>query len=335
MENGEKQHGAGFVRMECRDGHCSITVHVTGMHVTDNYSRQVFLVGKKEAVLCDLRFFRGEGIAQKRGMWCENMDGTGISYEELRAIRIPIASGREIMCHLQDKEAAYTSPMQQKEFAPEPTGTFATVAKAVEPEPTGTFATDAKALTPEPEDNLPVEAEADDPKPMGIPPVAAEADDPKPMVIPSMAAEATDPEPMVIPPSSGRADDGAQNSSKKSYPLRDNKWNQLSELYPHITPFGDSREYLSIGPSDFVVLSEKYYSLVNNSFLLHGFYNYRHLILTREKRKDEAFYYIGVPGNYFEREKQVAVMFGFESFECLEEPARSGDFGYYMMRISL
>ena len=114
--------------------------------------------------------------------------------------------------------------------------------------------------------------------------------------------------------------------------LMDELWLQLWEIYPHIRPFQDEREYLSIGPSDFVLFPEDSYRAVNNSFLLHGYYNYRHLILGRVEQRGEYCYYIGVPGNFYEREKQVAVMFGFESFECAVEPAQAGDFGYYMMR---
>lgn len=120
---------------------------------------------------------------------------------------------------------------------------------------------------------------------------------------------------------------------KEPVRLMEDKWPQLWAIYPHIRPFQDEREYLSIGPSDFVLFPESSYRAVNNSFLLHGYYNYRHLILGRMERKGESCYYIGVPGNFYEREKQVAIMFGFESFECAEEPAQAGDFGYYMMRI--
>ena len=117
--------------------------------------------------------------------------------------------------------------------------------------------------------------------------------------------------------------------------LKENKWKQLSEIYKHIAPFQDERDYLSIGPGDFVIFPEKYYKLVNNSFLLHGYYNYKHLILTKMVVRGETRYYMGVPGNFYEREKQVALMFGFESFECQEEPARAGDYGYYMIRVEL
>lgn len=61
---------------------------------------------------------------------------------------------------------------------------------------------------------------------------------------------------------------------------------------------------------------------------------YEHAFMAYWKILDEELDR-GVPGNYFEREKQVAIMFGFESFECEAEPAKTGDFGYYMMRTEL
>ncbi len=124
-------------------------------------------------------------------------------------------------------------------------------------------------------------------------------------------------------------------SRKKPVKLMEDKWSQLWAIYPHIRPFQDAREYISLGPSDFVLFPEASYKSVNNSFLLHGYYNYQHLLLARVEQKGEYAYYIGVPGNFYEKEKQVAIMFGFESFECAEEPAQPGDFGYYMMRTEI
>lgn len=117
--------------------------------------------------------------------------------------------------------------------------------------------------------------------------------------------------------------------------MKDTKWEQLSSIYPHIHPFRDAREFLSVGPEDFVVLQERCYQMTHNSFLLHGYYNYRHLLLLRQETAGQAKYYIGVPGNFYEREKQVARMFGFESFEGAREPAWEGDFGYYMISVEL
>ncbi|MDE7222281.1 MAG: hypothetical protein K2O34_00700 [Acetatifactor sp.] len=118
-------------------------------------------------------------------------------------------------------------------------------------------------------------------------------------------------------------------------PMSEDKWQQLERIYPHIRPFQDEREYLSLRPEDFVILHSNTYHLVQNSFLLHGFYNYKHLILTYVSQRNAQQYYIGVPGNFYEKEKQVAIMYGFSSFECKQEPAREGDFGYYMIRVEL
>lgn len=126
-----------------------------------------------------------------------------------------------------------------------------------------------------------------------------------------------------------------EKQGSRIIPLLEDKWNQICAIYPHVKPFQDEREYLSIGPADFVMFTAASYRAANNSFLLHGYYNYKHLILTRVEQRGEILYYLGVPGNYYAREKQVAVIFGFESFECAEEPAQDGDFGYYLMKVQL
>lgn len=120
-----------------------------------------------------------------------------------------------------------------------------------------------------------------------------------------------------------------------NFPLSQNKWEQLERIYPKIHPFGDSREYLSVTPRDFVVLPKQYQELVQNSFLLHGYYNYGHLILTKIMEAEEERYYLGVPGAYYDREKQAALMFGFEGFEAGTDKMEDGGFGYYMKRVEI
>ncbi|MEG1847553.1 MAG: DUF6128 domain-containing protein [Lachnospiraceae bacterium] len=115
-----------------------------------------------------------------------------------------------------------------------------------------------------------------------------------------------------------------------------NKWEQLCKRYPPVAPFKESviEEFLSLKPEDFVVLSEKDQTLANNSFLLHGFYNYKHILLGKQIGDAGNQYYIGVPGICHEREKMVAVMFGFEAFEAVEQETQ-GAFGYYLKRVDL
>lgn len=68
---------------------------------------------------------------------------------------------------------------------------------------------------------------------------------------------------------------------------------------------------------------------VHNSFLLHGYYNYGHLVLDEKNGKSR----LGVPGNYYEREEVVAGMFGFPDFEPAKGRAKqTGVFGYYFTK---
>lgn len=116
-----------------------------------------------------------------------------------------------------------------------------------------------------------------------------------------------------------------------AYNLKEDKWEQILESYERIHPYGDERVYVKLEPKDFIILQAKYQHLVNNSFLLHGFYNYRYIILGKE----QGGYYLGVPGVFYEREKMVALMFGFEAFECPGGTARAGEFGYYLRKVEL
>ena len=118
--------------------------------------------------------------------------------------------------------------------------------------------------------------------------------------------------------------------SVPDYNLKEDKWEQILNSYENIHPYGDERVYVKLEPKDFVILQSKYQHLVNNSFLLHGFYNYRYIILGKEQD-----YYLGVPGVFYEREKMVAQMFGFEAFECPGGNVRGGEFGYYLRKVEL
>ena len=149
-----------------------------------------------------------------------------------------------------------------------------------------------------------------------------------------------------IPPAEEEAQSHEEESASEATFLRSqrkmqagqispNKWEQLNRIYPKIQPFGDVREYLSIAPCDFVILSEHYQEMVQNSFLLHGYYNYGHLILTKIKEGIDDNYYLGVPGVYYEREKQAALLFGFEGFEGDGDAVQDGSFGYYMKRVEI
>lgn len=124
--------------------------------------------------------------------------------------------------------------------------------------------------------------------------------------------------------------------------MEEDKWKQLCRNYSqvHIYPEADT---IVIKPRDMVILTKEYHELATNSFVLHAYYNYRQLLLLRYRKEMETVYYLGVPGVYYEREKRIAYMFGFEGFENGESrlvnedrrQAYAGCFGYYMKQVNI
>lgn len=110
-------------------------------------------------------------------------------------------------------------------------------------------------------------------------------------------------------------------------------WARLRRKYPKILAFDydDGCEILTIKPQDIGLLPREVWVFGNNSFLLHGYYSYRYLILARlENPEGEPRYLLGVPGHYHPNEKYMASMFGFPDF-VLSKKQPSGDdcFGYW------
>lgn len=127
-----------------------------------------------------------------------------------------------------------------------------------------------------------------------------------------------------------------QPDSSKEFPKEDPAeflWNRLRAAYPKVTAFecADGCEILVIKPQDIGLLPRENWVYGNNSFLLHGYYNYRYLILARlGKSGERGRYILGVPGHYGNNEKYMAAMFGFERFvRSTRQPPRDSRFGYW------
>ena len=128
----------------------------------------------------------------------------------------------------------------------------------------------------------------------------------------------------------------SQPDSSKESPKEDpaeSLWHRLRAAYPKVTAFecSDGCEILVIKPQDIGLLPRENWVYGNNSFLLHGYYNYRYLILARlGKSGERGRYILGVPGHYGNNEKYMAAMFGFDRFvRSTRQPPRDSRFGYW------
>lgn len=96
-------------------------------------------------------------------------------------------------------------------------------------------------------------------------------------------------------------------------------WENLKNTYPSFVIYQE-KEILCvrIELKDLRELPQKYWYFGNNSFLLHGFFNYRHLIIGS---LEEDRWFIGVPGIYQPQERVMAAIFGFTEFLPQEKAA--------------
>lgn len=110
------------------------------------------------------------------------------------------------------------------------------------------------------------------------------------------------------------------------------QWQFILENYPVLTPFEGEDDILCVrlDLKDLRILPKRHWYLGNNSFLLHGFFNYRYLVLGAMEQEGQKRWFLGVPGVFQSQEKVMAAIFGFTEYKS-EKTAqqKTNQFGYW------
>lgn len=374
LENGEKRRNCGYIKITVTGGRLLLEMQVKGLYATDDVASEVMLEGAgEEHRIGTVIIHQGSGsfrweIQDPAHQGEDIFLNERLSYGRLERIAVHLSSRRSLYCtwrELEAMESAVTERVaenavrerkMQSDETQQPEGGRVLNAdvlletpneKKVEahivPQLEKAEKTE-RAVSPvgQSEWEKPERAEGQiDQKEAARKEGEPEQGEPAETEEQSKPEDPVAAEPPMEPHPPKQEELHAAESQRRgsqeppSIPMSEDKWQQLQRIYPHIRPFQDEREYLSLRPEDFVILRSSAYRLVQNSFLLHGYYNYKHLILTHVSQRNAGQYYIGVPGNFYEKEKQVAIMYGFDSFECKHEPVEDGDFGYYMIKVEL
>ena len=111
---------------------------------------------------------------------------------------------------------------------------------------------------------------------------------------------------------------------------------RIFELCPVIWPFAEpwAERCVKLELEDIGLLPAEHWQLTMNSFLMHSYYGYRHLVLARVRDGARYRYELLVPGIYNEREKEIAGLFGFDEFHNTKSrPIAVGEYGYWSMPV--
>ena len=367
-----KGKNIGFAKLESRNGQCKLSVNVKKVYMGGG-DLGVYLLSQEKEIRLGTIFIRGGAGEFRTSISVDNTADSGISLERSDGLSIrekddawrsyttiwedEVAQAAEVelaevtseklgnpeqqlnkKIEELEKEISENEGAQQK--APEEPEPMPAPQREPEPEPMP-----APQREPEPEP-MPAPQREPVPEPMPAPhpvPEPHPAPQPVPHTEPRPAPEVPRP---AAPPEDTPVLEELENpetlrqleqEEERAGASRD-LWDSFRKRCPKIQAFesSGSNEVLTIKPQDIGLLPREVWTYGNNSFLLHGYYNYRYLILARVQDGRRVRYILGVPGHYYSNEKYMASMFGFPHFVLSKkQPVQDGRFGYWYTDIRM
>ncbi len=366
-EGGIKGKNIGFAKIEIRGEQCRILVNVKKVYVGSN-DIGVYLLSPKVELLLGRIFIRNGSGEFRIHVNGNDIEGSGLNMDECYGLTVhDVESAWQCYTTIWDDavtQAAETTledvtssnvtrAMPKKQDDEEYIQEELPIAKEIERELMEEEMRLQMVAEPGPATEPLSESEQvpelrSEPEQMPVPELQPE---PEQMSVPELQPEPEqepvselhpEPETSPFPSFSGPEDleklkelDRLEREQKS----RNRLWDQLQSRYAKVLAFDYDKgcEILSIKPQDIGLLPREIWVYGNNSFLLHGFYNYRHLILAKlNDPEGTPRYLLGVPGHYFSNEKYMASMFGFPHFVLArKQPEEDGRFGYWYTDIRL
>lgn len=117
-------------------------------------------------------------------------------------------------------------------------------------------------------------------------------------------------------------------TNKKKNCTTDYEMESMFTVRSSFCPFQDHEitSCVMLRPCDIAWLQQKGWQVGRSSFLLHGFYQYRHLLLGKNTSGE---YVLGVPGCRTPQDQYMAELFGYEQFKMSRSYEENQIFGYW------
>lgn len=364
-EGGVKGKNIGYAKVEVRGDQCRIQVNVKKVYVGSN-DIGVYLLSPGAEIMLGKIFIRGGAGEFRVSVQSGDVEGSGYSMDQCYGLTVhdvestwqcyttiwedAVTQAAEVQVQAVEVQAAEQSTGEPRAEAAG-RGVSDVTEKAAELELADVTAENVRVWeTAEEAQNPPEETMAQSRLPVSeeierelsaeelrLSMVAPWDPEPVEETVEEAAEEAAEEEP--IPEPGDPAQLAALDRMEKEAASQNHLWDQLGRRYPKVLAFDydNGCEILSIHPQDIGLLPREIWVYGNNSFLLHGYYNYRHLILAKlNNPKGRPRYLLGVPGHYFSNEKYMASMFGFPHFVLAKrQPETDGRFGYWYTDVRL
>ncbi len=308
--NGKKEQNTGFAKVESRNGTLKIGIQVTGIREQESLDAYLFVRKDEKLLGIFLGAVTVAGIVGELSVSTDSRDieGSGYSLEEIAGLWIQGEGGNHYIT-LWDEE-----PLKRLELE-----ILRKEGDGEEPEeknpPEGGWEEPEGGNPPEggweePEGGNPPEGQWEEP---GNRDLSEEQEENTKVMEGNTADLSGKPlESGAQAPLNGvRAQENHFSGDEPSWMTR--HWMMLSRTYAHVQPFRNSQvvDCLRISPRELGIFCQKDPAIGRNTFLLHGYYHFRHLLLIR---CEDNSYRLAVPGYYSLQEQRTAVFYGFPYF---------------------
>lgn len=318
-DENEKINNAGFAKVESRDGRCKISIHMRGVFCGQSEPCRIFLFVRNGlepvGLLIGSVIPAGGSIEQKYVTDSLHIQNTDYTFEDLCGVIVKTPGGRCYATAWDDKPLLLNQFMELNlnqtelkaaEVSPEPDQ---------EQEPVQRIEGSAE-VRKEPESEKKVENQP--------------AQEP----VSQCSKQNRCPGKTCV----NETPRGPYCNIPERFLNPYERWEKLRQNHVAIRPFEQDniQECIRIHPADIAKLQKKEWPLASNSFLLHGYYNYHYLILGKREKDGVREIYLGVPGVYFNQEKNMASMFGFMEFQTSRcSKLKAGMFGFWLRKVEI
>ena len=359
-KNDEKMENAGFAKIEIRGGVCRMEVHIRNLNM-EQTEASVYLFAEKENIIQGvpvgkITFAKGNGDI-RYAFETKELGNFGMAMEDMEGIFIPLEDSLYLASRwkegsIEQNRFRIMEKIQKQEetaqISEEVEAGKSEIKESNKTETNRQRMTGQNAARPEmPEQNAirPGTAEQNEAGPEMTRQNAVRSEINKQNTVgPDMdKSEISSPEPTSP---NKNAPEMKQTETNSTQPIQATEL-PLEEFFEEkgwegifqklrlkmeiFFPFeGQEIECIRMQLNDLKEFPRKYWYIGNNSFLLHGFFNYRHIIFGKMEEKGEGRYFIGVPGVFMNQERVMAAMFGFPEFRTAKNTEyKTGNFGYW------
>lgn len=333
---GEKDKNIGYAKIEIRNGQCKTNIKLKGIYTDNAENMGVYFAVRRDGALLGVKL--GNMII-KNGLgdysditYPGNINNSGYSFSDISGLFIGNRSNRHnILASVWDEEEVNTSKLMFPEEATskgekEKEEKKRTKVIEVIEDNNGGENTEEEQVP----ENKPT------PENRQMPENQPEAQrDFNEFFQPRTKKDINHENDMgeQVPMDSDYEDNMVNEQSFKESVVEESDWTDIFTKNNVVEVFSDDDFYncVEVNPEELKKLPISDTNIVNNSFLMHGFYGYRHVLFGKvQKDGEKNLYFIGVPGVYSNREKFMSSMFGFNNFKKSHRgDFRNPYFGYW------